>query len=75
MKTVIYNGKIILTDRILENYNLYFEDNKISDITKEKLSYDKAIDAQSAYVSPGFIDIHTHGAGGCDFLINRRMRI
>lgn len=68
MKTVIYNGKIILKDRILENYNLYFEDNKISDITKERLSYDKAIDAQGAYVSPGFIDIHTHGAGGCDFL-------
>ena len=68
MKTVIFNGKIILKDKILENYNLYFEDNKISDITKEKLSYDKAIDAQGAYISPGFIDIHTHGAGGCDFL-------
>ena len=68
MKTVIYNGKIILKDRIIENYNLYFEDNKISEITKEKLPYDKTIDAGGAYVSPGFIDMHTHGAGGCDFL-------
>ena len=68
MKTVIYNGKIILKDKIVEDYNLYFEDGKITEITKDKLSYDKAIDAQGAYVSPGFIDMHTHGAGGCDFL-------
>lgn len=68
MKTVIYNGKIILKDKIIEDYNLYFEGRRISDITKEKLYYDKAIDAQGAYISPGFIDIHTHGAGGCDFL-------
>lgn len=68
MKTVIHNGKIILKDNILENYNLYFENGKISAITDEKLSYDKSIDAQGAYISPGFIDIHTHGAGGFDFL-------
>lgn len=68
MKTVIYNGKIISNDKILENYNLYFEDGVITDITKEKLPYDKSIDAKGLYVSPGFIDIHTHGAGGCDFL-------
>lgn len=68
MKTAIYNGKIILKDKILENYNLYFEDAKISDITQEMLPCDQSIDAKGAYVSPGFIDIHTHGAGGCDFL-------
>jgi len=68
MKTVIYNGKIISQEKIFENCNLYFEDGKISAITKEKLEYDKSIDAQGAYVSPGFIDIHTHGAGGADFL-------
>ncbi len=68
MKTAIYNGKIILKDKILENYNLYFEDAKICDITQEKLPCDQSIDAKGAYVSPGFIDIHTHGAGGCDFL-------
>lgn len=68
MKTVIYNGKIILKDKILKDYNLYFENGIITDITKERLPFDRAIDAGGLYVSPGFIDIHTHGAGGCDFL-------
>ena len=68
MKTVIYNGKIILEDRILENHNLYFEDGKITAIDKEMTPCDRSIDAQGKYVSPGFIDMHTHGAGGSDFL-------
>ena len=29
---------------------------------------DRIIDAGNRYLSPGFIDIHTHGAGGADFM-------
>jgi N-acetylglucosamine-6-phosphate deacetylase len=29
---------------------------------------DRTVDAAGRYLSPGFIDIHTHGAGGADFM-------
>lgn len=63
----IINGKII-TDIIEKDKTLYIEDNKILAITNENLPYDKIIDAKNQYVSPGFIDIHTHGGGGYDFM-------
>ena len=68
MKTVIKNGRIIADDEILVGYNLYYENGKISAITREELPADEVIDAEGNYVSAGFIDMHTHGAGGFDFL-------
>ena len=72
MITKIVNGKIILGERVLENYALYFEDEKIMGIFNPSAPAapvaDKVIDADGKYVSPGFVDIHTHGAGGSDFL-------
>lgn len=68
MTTVIRNGKIIADDEILVGKNLYFEDGKITALTDEELPADEIIDAKGNYVSAGFIDMHTHGAGGYDFL-------
>ena len=62
----IINGKLI-TDRILEA-DLYVEHGKIAAITSEALPCDQVIDAEGAYVSPGFIDLHVHGGGGADFM-------
>lgn len=45
---------------------VYF-DEKISAVTAEELPFDTEIDATELYVSPGFIDIHTHGGGGYPF--------
>ena len=67
MITKITNGKII-SDSVLEGYSLYLKDDKILDITKEQLPYDKEIDADGNYVSAGFIDVHLHGGGGYDFM-------
>ena len=68
MTTVIKNGKIVTDGKILEGYSLYFEDGKIKALTTEELSADEVIDAKGNYVSAGFVEIHSHGAGGCDFL-------
>ena len=66
MITKIKNA-VLVTDRLEKGRNLYIEDDKIKEITEEELAFDNEIDAGGLYVSPGFIDIHTHGAGGYDF--------
>ena len=67
MITRIKNGKLILPDGYANQY-LYLSDGKISAITDEELPFDKEIDAENHYVSPGFIDIHVHGGGGAEFV-------
>ena len=66
MKAII-GGKIILTDKILENYALLYTD-KIEDIISENFIPENAeiIDAQGGYVAPGLIDMHIHGYLGKD---------
>ena len=65
----IYNGKIILPDKIIFG-TVEIKNKKISAITEGNpaiVSGDD-INANGNYISPGFIDIHTHGAGGSDFM-------
>ncbi len=78
MKAII-NGKLILPDergdfQIVEHRALLF-DEKIREIvpnmglTREDLGrLDEVIDAKGDYVSPGFINVHLHGAAGCDVM-------
>lgn len=63
----IKNGKVIKSGKITDD-NVYFENGIITKITGENLPFDKEIDAGGNYVSPGFIDMHTHGGGGYDFM-------
>lgn len=66
MVTKIKNA-VLVTDTLEKGKNLYIEDEKIVAITEENLEFDRELDAKGLYVSPGFIDIHTHGAGNYDF--------
>jgi len=68
MIKAIINAKLIMDDRIIEGKHLLFG-KTITGISDGILSDDvECIDAQGAYVSPGFIDIHIHGSGGADVM-------
>ena len=62
----IVNGRIITGEEILEGKSLNIEDDKIQSITCGVPGNSTIIDAKGNFVSPGFIDIHIHGAGGSD---------
>ena len=62
----IKSSNIISDGKITSGY-VYFEDGKIISVGVDDLAYDEEIDVGDAYVSAGFIDIHTHGGGGYPF--------
>ena len=62
----IKSDKIILSDKIFSGY-VYFEDGRITDVSAEAKPADEEYDFTGYFVSPGFIDIHTHGGGGNRF--------
>ncbi len=66
MITKIKNATFV-TEELERDKYLYLEDGMIKAFTAEELPFDAEIDAEGLYVSPGFIDIHTHGSGGYDY--------
>jgi len=57
--TGIYHGDVRVENRMIQH--IYFNEEC-------KEGADVVIDLNNQYLSPGFIDIHTHGAGGADFM-------
>lgn len=72
MRTIFMNAKVIMPHRIIAQGGVVVEDGKISEIfegqTPEEQLGEKVVDVGGLYLSPGFIDIHTHGAGNADFM-------
>ncbi len=68
MITRIKNGRVVLPGGIAEDTYVYLEDGLILAVVKGEIPFDQEIDAAGRYVSPGFVEIHTHGGGGADFL-------
>ena len=60
------SDKIITEDGLFCGY-VYFDRELITAVTKEELPFDEEYDFTGDYVSPGFIDIHTHGGAGHEF--------
>lgn len=70
MKAMI-NGKMILPNEVVENKVLIF-DQQIQEIADAVPEGMEVIDAKGAYVAPGFVDVHIHGAGGHDTMEGTR---
>ena len=63
----IKSDKIIVGDSLFDGY-VYALNGKITEITKKDKPCAKSYDYTGKYVSAGFIDMHTHGAGGYAFM-------
>ena len=62
---LIKNCNIVYLDKI-EKGSVLVEDGKIKEINPSNITDENVIDAEGLYLSPGFIDVHIHGAGGYD---------
>ncbi|MBQ2256340.1 MAG: N-acetylglucosamine-6-phosphate deacetylase [Clostridia bacterium] len=62
----IRSDKIILENTLFDGY-VYLENGKIASVANKLLDCDTIYDYTGKYVSPGLIDLHTHGAGGHGF--------
>ncbi|MBR4761018.1 MAG: N-acetylglucosamine-6-phosphate deacetylase [Clostridia bacterium] len=63
----IKSDKIIIGETLYDGY-VYIENGKIAEISKENKCCSEYYDFTGQYVSAGFIDMHTHGAGGYAFM-------
>ncbi len=65
---IVKNGTVVLKDGLLKG-DLKTEGDKIVAIASSiPENGEKIIDAKGLYVCPGFVDIHTHGGYGFDFM-------
>ncbi len=69
MKKRIKSDKIITPSGLFDGY-IYIENDKITDLTKKEMPCDTSYELSGLYISPGFIEIHSHGGGGYPFLTN-----
>lgn len=69
----IINGTVLTPFRQLHGGYVLIENGTIKAVGTGELGHIdncEIIDAKGRYVSPGFIDIHTHGGGGYDYMDN-----
>lgn len=67
---VIWNAQLVLEDDVI-NGSLRVRDDRIVEIAEKNIEPqpgEQVVDAQGNYVMPGVVDLHTHGAGGYDFM-------
>lgn len=67
---IIKNGTVVTPFALLNNTDVREENGIITQIGENlpARSGEQMMDASGRYVCPGFVDIHTHGGGGGDFM-------
>jgi N-acetylglucosamine-6-phosphate deacetylase len=69
---ITFRGTIVLPEKLLSEGVVVVENGRIVAVGSEsdvKLpAKAQIIDAHDGYVSPGFVDIHTHGGAGSDYM-------
>ena len=64
---IIRNGLVFGQDCVFEKADIAFEGALITKIAPPGSLLGEGLDADGAYVLPGFVDIHTHGCMNSDF--------
>lgn len=64
---VIHGGTVITTLELIKR-DIRIENGRIAEMGTFTDFGEDAISAEGCYICPGFIDIHTHGGGGGDFM-------
>ncbi|SDK05744.1 N-acetylglucosamine-6-phosphate deacetylase [Natronincola ferrireducens] len=71
MKKILFKNARIITPSGITKGELLVHGDTIEKIVFNREIHDEAdqvIDVNNKYLSPGFIDVHTHGAGDADFM-------
>ena len=58
----------ILTESGVQAGYVYIENGRIAAVTAQELPFEREWDRTGLIVSPGFVELHTHGGAGHDFL-------
>ena len=66
---IIKNIKIVTLNEVIENGYIEVKDGLISSVCSgDYTGSEETIDGLGKIAMPGFIDIHTHGSCGIDFM-------
>ncbi len=73
METYLWTGTLVLSDSLIENGVVVFQGEKLlwvgqmADLPAQYMTATDTTPVGAAYITPGFIDVHTHGGGGASF--------
>src|ERR1043166_8133232 len=63
---ILTNARLIFPDGIRDGLEVVVEEGKIAEIREQSSGGKDVVDLDGNYLTPGFIDLHVHGALGRD---------